>query len=75
MSRFEEHLNEFRVQKERTPKISATLKRRASKGEVDAKKIMDWFNRMLKDIDDLESKDAMRIMNVSGEIKKIAQKL
>jgi len=70
---YEEMLDELRVTKERTPKIAATIKRRAVESEVNAKKVMDWFTRILKDIDDIDSKDAMKIMNISGELKKLAE--
>jgi len=36
---------------------------------------MDWFTRILKDIDDIDSKDAMKIMNISGELKRLAERV
>jgi len=75
MSKFEEHLYELRVTKEKTPKISAQLKRRAIKAEADAQKVLDWFKRTLKDIDDLEGKQAMRLMNAQSTISDLAKKL
>jgi len=75
MSKFEQHLDELRVTKERTPKIAAQLKKRAIKAEADAQKVLDWFKRTLKDIDDLEGKQAMRLMNAASTIKELANKL
>jgi len=75
MSKFEQHLDELRVTKERTPKIAAQLKRRAVKAEADAQKVLDWFKRILKDIDDLEGKQAMKLMNAQSTISKLAEKL
>ncbi len=75
MSKFENHLEELRVTKEKTPKISAQLKKRAVKAEVDAQKVLDWFKRTLKDIDDLEGKEAMKLMNAATAVKNIAEKL
>jgi hypothetical protein len=75
MSKFEQHLDELRVTKERTPKIAAQLKKRAVKAEVDAQKVLDWIKRTLKDIDDLEGKQAMRLMNTATSLKNLAEKL
>lgn len=75
MSKFEQHLDELRVTKERTPKIAAQLKKRAIKAEADAQKVLDWFKRTLKDIDDLEGKQAMRLMNAQSAISELAKKL
>jgi hypothetical protein len=75
MSKFENHLEELRVTKEKTPKIAAQLKKRAIKAEVDAQKVLDWFKRTLKDIDDLEGKEAMKLMNAATAVKNIAEKL
>jgi hypothetical protein len=75
MSKFEQHLDELRVTKEKTPKIAAQLKRRAVKAEADAQKVLDWFKRTMKDIDDLEGKQAMRLMNAASTIGELAKKL
>lgn len=75
MSKFKNHLEELRVTKEKTPKIAAQLKKRAVKAEVDAQKVLDWFKRTLKDIDDLEGKEAMKLMNAATAVKNIAEKL
>ena len=75
MSKFEQHLDELRVTRERTPKIAAQLKKRAIKGEADAQKVLDWFKRTLKEIDDLEGKQAMRLMNTASAVKELAAKL
>jgi hypothetical protein len=75
MSKFEQHLDELRVTKEKSPKIAAQLKKRAIKAEADAQKVLDWFKRTLKDIDDLEGKQAMRLMNAASTIKELANKL
>lgn len=70
-----ERLNELRVTSARTPKIAATIKKRAMDAEVAAKKITDWINRRLKEVDDMDSRDAMKIMNVSSQLKEIADKI
>jgi hypothetical protein len=75
MSKFEQHLDELRVTKEKTPKIAAQLKRRAVKAEADAQKVLDWLKRIMKDIDDLEGKQAMRLMNAASTIGELAKKL
>ena len=73
--RLRDSLNELRVTKQRTPKISATIKTRAVDAGINAKKILQWFEMVLKEIDDIDSRDAMKIMNISGDLKKIADKI
>jgi len=73
MSKFENHLDELRVTKERTPKISAQIKKRAVEGARLAKELSRWFEAMLRNIDDLDGKDAMKIMNMQGKIKEAAK--
>jgi hypothetical protein len=73
MSKFENHLDELRVTKERTPKIAAQIKKRAMEGQRLSKELSRWFEAMLRNIDDLDGKDAMKIMNMQGKIKEAAK--
>jgi hypothetical protein len=73
MSKFENHLDELRVTKKRTPKISAQIKKRAMEGQRLSKELSRWFEAMLRNIDDLEGKDAMKIMNIQSKIKEAAK--
>ena len=73
MSKFTDYLTELRVTKERSPKIAAQIKKRAEEGQRLSKELSKWFDAMMRNIDDLDGKDAMKIMNIQGKIKEAAK--
>lgn len=57
------------------PKIKATVLNKAQNGKRLAKEFERYFQSMINNIDDLEGKDGVRIMNAESSLKQMAKKL
>lgn len=57
------------------PKIKATVLNKAQNGKRLAKEFEKYFQSMIDNVDDLEGKDGVRLMNAEGALKNAAKKL
>jgi hypothetical protein len=57
------------------PKIKATVLNKAQNGKRLAKEFEKYFQSMINNVDDLEGKDGVRLMNAEGALRNAAKKL
>ncbi len=71
MSKFNSYLTDAKIKD--TPKIKAVIMKRVTEGERLSREMMKYFQAMARNIDDMEGRAGMKIMNVHSKIKEAAK--